>query len=253
MSLSPYRPLLDQLNRPVKVQAIPRAGEKLAREFWTAAAKGSQALGGLLAPDSPAATLFRLYGANGPGTLLGMEAGPTQYTAAACPSHPGRPEAVSGRIQGGDHLYGYQITWRFDGLTALAEELLPTIAEAGRRMHPPWLIMKVISPGTRDLIAPWGLKRVERQIWKYSLPYCGLPPVLRMLTAWNRVPDHDALLQAHPPKAIAAAIDRIISHRAGDRGHYNESAGLYHIAEDAVRAANRPLARRLKLSATQLW
>jgi hypothetical protein len=46
-----------------------------------------------------------------------------------------------------------------------------------------------------------------------------------MLTAWNRIPDQAAVLQSHPPKAIAAAIDRMIGYRAGDRGHYNEVAG----------------------------
>jgi hypothetical protein len=115
------------------------------------------------------------------------------------------------------------------------------------------MVMKGTGRSTQGLATPRGLEPLERLIWKHSLPFCGLPLLLRMLTAWNRIPDQAAVLQSHPPKAIAAAIDRMIGYRAGDRGHYNEVAGLYHIDEDTVRSADKTLARRLKLSATQLW
>jgi hypothetical protein len=236
-----------------KAQAASKAGEKLAREFWTSAARRNTALGGLLMPDSPAATLFRLYGVSGPETLLGMKSRPVSHTAKACRSHPEQPEAVSGQVRGGDYLHGYQITWRFDGLTALAEELLPNVNEPGHRLYPHWMLMKGLGRVTRDLPVPRGLDQVERLIWKHSLPYCGLPLALRMLTAWNRVSDQDTVLHTHEPKAIAAAIDRMVGYRAGDRGHYNEVAELYRVAEDAIRAADKTLARRLKLSPAQLW
>ncbi|MEV6986166.1 hypothetical protein AB0M95_33575 [Sphaerisporangium sp. NPDC051017] len=236
-----------------KSQATPKAGEKLAREFWTSVVRGNPALGGLLMPDSPAATLFRLYGVNGPETLFGMGARPTGHTAKACRPHPEQPEAVSGQVREGDYLYGYQITWRLDGSTALAEELLPNVNEPGHRLHPHWMLMQGLGRATRNLPAPRGLDQVERLIWKHSMPYHGLPLVLRMLTAWQRISDQDAVFHTHQPKAVAAAIDRMVIYRAGDRGHYNEVAELYRVAEDAVRAADKTLARRLQLSSTRLW
>lgn len=157
----------------VKAHAMSKAGEKLADEFWTAAARGSLALSRLLLPDSPAATLFRLYGARGPATLLGMKTAPMRHTATACPSRPEQPEAVSGQVKSGDYLYGYQITWRLDGRTALAEELLPNIHEPGRRFHPHWMVMKGIGSSTQGLATPRGLEPLERLIWKHSLPFAG--------------------------------------------------------------------------------
>ncbi len=236
-----------------KTQAVAKAGEKLARDFWNAAARGDLALGRLLMPDSPATTVFRLYGAGGAQTLLGLPGRPISHTAKSCHSHPEQPEAVSGQVRAGDYLYSYQITWRFDGPTALAEELLPNIKEPGQRFHPRWVVIKGLGRHTRNSPPPRGLDQVERLIWKYSLPYCGLPLVLRMLTAWGRIPDQAAMLDAHHPKAVAAAIDRMVGYRAGDRGIYGEVAALYNVAEAAVRAADKPLARHLKLSPTQLW
>ncbi|MFC0863206.1 hypothetical protein ACFHYQ_12965 [Sphaerimonospora cavernae] len=68
----------------VKAQAVPKAGEKLAREFWTATTRSGPALSSLLMPDSPAATLFRLYGTDGPGMLLGTKTAVTRCTTVAC-------------------------------------------------------------------------------------------------------------------------------------------------------------------------
>jgi len=60
----------------LNLQALSKAGEKLAMEFWSVTGEGNlRALRRLCAPDSPAAAAIRLYGIAGPARAAGLATG----------------------------------------------------------------------------------------------------------------------------------------------------------------------------------
>jgi hypothetical protein len=64
----------------------------------------------------------------------------------------------------------------------------------------------------------------------------------------------DAMLAAHRPSELAAAIHRMVGYRAGERGvSYDSIAGLYKVEAARLCSLTSPLQARLKLSADQPW
>ncbi|MEO3857813.1 hypothetical protein [Acrocarpospora sp. B8E8] len=237
----------------VKKQIVSRSGEQLAETFWMSTRGGGADTADLCLPCSPAATMVRLYGPAGPPLLLGI---PSQHRveqikAAKAASQPDRPEAVTGHVQASAYLYRYQLTWVHHEGKPLVEEILPNPFEG--RFNPHWTLLQQLSRRLDVPVPPRRLDPVERAVWASTLPARGLFVTLRVLTAWRRLDDQAAILHSHQPKAVAAALDRMIGYRAGSGGKYYDVANLHDVAESAMRAADKPLAARLKLSATRLW
>jgi hypothetical protein len=163
---------------------------------------------------------------------------------------------ISGALHTGDFAYGYLMCWRYAGPDALIEELLPFDSASWPRMPSPMYLLP--SPAARRLYAPEPEPRIHldpvaRQLWERVVRAHGLPVALRCLTAWGRLPGHDGLLQAHAVGALAPAIQRAVSYRAGDTGRYDDAAAAFRADVEEVRAVAGPIQRQLGLSASRPW
>jgi hypothetical protein len=257
------KPARKAAERPARTAQHPaqvgRAGERLAVAFWEAAGTGQhRKIARLCAPDSPAATLVRLYGAAGPLVGVGMPAGevPLSVTAGTYP-HPvfGLP-ATGGEVQARTASYRYLLRWQAEARNKLAVELLPFDNPFGLGLlSPSWLrraagqTVFVGLPEPREELDP-----VARAVWMTGLPRHGLPMVLRALTAWWRVPACAALLDGHTAPVLAAAVERAACYWSrAEGGGYSDAATAHRVDEAAVRKANTALQRVLGLSREQPW
>jgi hypothetical protein len=85
-------------------------------------------------------------------------------------------------------------------------------------------------------------------------PWHGLALAARALAAWWRLSeDHDRLLATYPATVLAAAVHRLVCHRAGDKGLYREAAEAYRADETAVRKADSQLRKLLSLGPDRAW
>jgi hypothetical protein len=261
---------------------LRRIGDKMARNFWQAAATGDEErLRRLCASGSPAAVAVTLFGPSGPGRAIGL--GPTDQplalSAGTVDSAPGDMEVTAGEVETATLRNSYQLRWRLDGGKALVEEILPFgYAVSGRMPSARWLFTPAAPRLFAELPAPRvRLDPVARLLWRIALPRHGLPVVLRCLAAWLRLAEPDVLAgprSAHPgrpaparsgqmtadeliadrsPADLAAAVERMIAMRATGHGSYAETAGAYRADEAAVRKLSADLQKRLKLSSSQQW
>jgi hypothetical protein len=244
---------------------VRKAGEKLGYAWWEAAASGSRRLSRLVAPDSPAAALIRLYGAAGPAVAIGL--GPNeQVRAVAAAGYPSERdeddqlESTGGEVDTGRGRYSYQLRWRCPAGSPLVEEVLPFGVRVGARLPSPrYLFTPAASRLFLDLPKPrCDLDQVSALLWARALPRHGLPIVLRCLAAWWRVAGNVAgdrtPADIHPPAVLAASVERMVCLRAGSPGgRYDEAAAAYRADESAVRAASTTLQKRLQLSPSRSW
>ncbi len=259
------RPAASASPRPApSAGEISAAGAKLARSFWRAAAADEKRLHRMCAPDSPTAAAVTLLGGGGPFRAIGMAPAEEPETVSAMLSvarSDGR-NVTTGVVETDAGRHTYQLIWRFDGRVAMADEVVPFGHQFGSRSPVATLFGSPPQPLFAELPPPRiRLEGVARLIWRVALPRCGLPLVLRCITAWWRLtggpgePGGPALggASAHSPTVLAAALERMISYRAAGRGGYADAAAAYRVSETEVRAVTAALQRQLKLSATRQW
>ncbi|HSV67203.1 MAG TPA: hypothetical protein VLJ59_14995 [Mycobacteriales bacterium] len=261
----PLPPPLRSPARPVVVSHSPgqvrKAGENLGYAWWEAAAAGGRRLSRLVAPESPAAALVRLYGAAGPAVAIGVGAGEEVSAVSAAAFPPGRGEengleSAGGRVSTGRFRYAFQLRWRYTAGVPLVEEVLPYGVRVGARLPSPrYLFTGAAARMFHDLLAlHCEFDRVAAMLWARVLLRHGLPIVLRCPPAWWRVADDHTVAAAHPPAMLAASVERMVCLRPGSPGgRYDEAAAAYHVDEQAVRAASTALQKRLQLSRSCCW
>jgi hypothetical protein len=113
-------------------------------------------------------------------------------------------------------------------------------------------------PGARRAagraVAADGLDPVEAALAAAGPAWHGLPVTARALAAWGRIAtDHQGLLSAHPPGALAAAVYRLVTSRAGGRATFAEAAAAFRAPEPGVRRADRAVRAPLALGPGQPW
>jgi hypothetical protein len=256
---SPGRPTNSAGGQTPPRRVVERAGRKLLDSFWDLACAGDRRLRRLYAPDSPAAMAHKLFGTPGAWRALGidLQERPVSLTSTdPYPAADGDMLLISGEVQTTEFAYSYLMCWRFTGSSGLIEELLPFDSAYWPRMPAPMYLLP--SPAARQMYNPEPQPRahldpVARQLWERTVRTHGLPIALRCLTAWERLPDHDGLLRLHAVGALAAAIQRVVSYRAGGDSRYDNAAAAFRADVEEVRAASGPIQRQLGLSAGQPW
>ncbi|HEY2552015.1 MAG TPA: hypothetical protein VGI64_15720 [Streptosporangiaceae bacterium] len=260
----PVPPAAKAKVKPPGPQALEKTGEKLAMEFWSVTGQANlRALRRLCAEDTPAAAAIRLYGISAPAAAVGLGPGErleslTSVSAMA----PGDTVAGTGGYLHTSHdEYTYLLRWHPD--TRLICEILPfgnLVSPFGTWMSarlpsPRWLHSSASARMFGGLPEPEAdLDPVAIRLWRKALPAHGLPLTLRCLTAWWRISDGSALLAAHPPSVLAAAIHRMVGYRAAEPGVTHEAiADLYRVTAAQTRAITSLLQGRLKLAPQQPW
>jgi len=241
----------------LNLQALSKAGEKLAMEFWSVTGEGNlRALRRLCAPDSPAAAAIRLYGIAGPARAAGLAAGerPESLTSATSAPRDSELAGTCGYLHAGRARYNYLLRWHPD--TRLVAEVLPFGSWVSARLPSPRLLFSSASARMFDgLPEPDAdLDPVAIRLWRKVLRANGLPLTLRCLAAWWRISDGPELLAVHRPSVLAAAIHRMAGYRAGEAGITHDAiAELYQVTGTETRAITPLLQARLKLSPQQPW
>jgi hypothetical protein len=238
-------------------QAVSRAGEKLAMEFWSVTGQGNlRALRRLCAGGSPAAAAVRLYGTAGPPVAVGLAAdeSPQSLTSDSAAYGEDGLAGTSGYLQTGRADYAYLLRW--ESGTRLVSEILPFGSWVSARLPSArWIYGAGSARMFGGLPDPdTDLDPVAIRLWRKALATHGLPLTLRCLAAWWRIPDGTGLLATHPPSVLAAAIHRMIGYRAGEAGVTHDAiADLYRVAPADTRAVTPLLQTRLKLTQAQPW
>ena len=113
-------------------------------------------------------------------------------------------------------------------------------------------------PGARwavgRIVPARGLDPVEVPLAATGASWNGLPVAARTLAAWGRLSaDHEKLLAAHAPGALAAAVNRLVACRAGGRATFAKAATRFRAPEQDVRRADRPVRALLTLGPGHPW
>lgn len=230
-------------------------GEGLAARLWRAAAAHQAAeLRTLLAADTPAAALSRVFGAAGLRHAVGIPvtARLETFTTASAIVDDNRG-LTSGTVMTDAGDFPYTLHWTVQGQEALVAETLPypLYADgrinamywwtAGRRTHPPHKPTATgLDPVTMSLIQVGGA-------WH------GLVVAARAVAAWWRLSNEHDLRAPAKPAQLAAAIHRLIAIRAGDRGLFKDAANAYQVAETSIRQADARIRKLLALGPARLW
>src|SRR5487761_1192577 len=243
--------------KQISAQAVSKAGEKLAMEFWSVTAHDNlRALRRLCAADSPAAAVIRLYGTAGPAVAAGLEPGerPESLTSASAVYGEGELAGTGGYLSTGRGDYTYLLRWHPQ--TRLVSEVLPFGSWVSARLPSArWLR----SPGAARMFGgrpepDAELDPVAIRLWRKALATNGVPLALRCLAAWWRIGDGPELAAGHRPSVLAAAIHRMIAYRAAEAGNTHDAiAGLYGVTPGETRAITPLLQARLQLTSAQPW
>lgn len=226
-----------------------RPEERKVVDFWHDVSGGeTRKVSRLVAPDSPLAALVRLYGADGPLAGAGVPAGhlPSGFTVG----NYDRPVAGQRGGTGGElktHVGDaqYLLIWSPD---RLLEEIYPYSSpwHLGRATM---FVPAVPAPPARVELDP-----VARLLLTATSARHGIPFAARVLAAWWRLPDPDALLARFPPRTVAATVDRSVRYWSGMVGvSYPETAAAFRADEADMRKATPVLQKHLQLSDTRNW
>ncbi|MDI3314371.1 MAG: hypothetical protein QJR12_08855 [Mycobacterium sp.] len=236
---------------------LSRIGDKLAAKVWEAVVCNDRRLARICAPDSPAGTAVRLYGPSGAAWALGISPAEelVAFAARTITPPPGVRHASSGYVDTtAGHRFPFLLRWLAPGETGQVVEILPY----DRALEPAHLSRWVSGPGRHGVYAPpqprIPLGPVGELLWQRVIPVFGLPCVLRCLAALWRIPDENAVLDAHGPAAVAAGITRMVCQRAHlTTGRFADIAAAFRVEEGAVRAADTDLQKDLRLGPQQWW
>jgi hypothetical protein len=244
------RPVPPQAKRrPVVPPKVRKQQKKavatLAERLWCAVAAGDRrALGRLLRPGSPAAALDRALGPAGLCRVLGMPPGeePERFVAEA------HSDVIAGALLGAAGTECRYYIWCLDGQAA---EVLPFPAGDDGRF--PMFYWWGQRPGAR-IVPARDLDPVEAALVVTGPPWTGLPVAARALAAWGRIAaERERLLAAHPPRPLAATVNRLVASRAGGRPTFAEAAARFGVLEPDVRKAGRAVRGPLALGPGQPW
>jgi len=243
--------------RLLNPQAMSKAGEKLATEFWSVTGQGNlRALRRLCAPDSPAAAAIRLYGTAGPARAVGLAEGdlPERLTYDTSAFRDGEWAGTCGYLLAGRAQYDYQLRWH--PRRRLVAEILPFGAPVSARLPSArWLFSSAATRMFHGLPEPgFELDPVAIRLWRKATSTHGLPLTLRCLAAWWRISDDPRFLAGNRPSVVAAAIHRMVGYRAAEAQVTHDAiAHLYRVAATDTRTVTPLLQARLQLSPEQPW
>jgi hypothetical protein len=238
-----------------KQQAKRLPPEKIAERLWTAVAAGlGRDASPLLEPGSPAAVLYEVFGPPGLTQVIGFppHVPPHRYTAGAW-QLGASPHLISGTLIGTDESeHTYFLNYR-DGLVA---EVLPCPTyNDGTLFRGFWFGHVGDGEWTAGRI-PHGanLDQVDQALFGTGPTWHGLPVAARSVAAWERISDfHDRVLDGRQPRAVAAAVDRLVAYRAGDRATFADAAAFYRVPEPTIRQADRAVRPLLGLGPGRSW
>lgn len=233
----------------------PGRPEKLALTLWNAVASGQpRGLRNILAPDSPAAVLHRLYGSDGLRYVIGVPHAARLESVSTAPGIAMADDwgSTSGTLTTTHGRYPFVIHWRHDGRTITVAEVLPCALMPDGGLHPVYWWLLEGRPADHD--APPVLRQlddVSTLLASTGVAVHGVPVAGRALAAWWRVADEP--LVAHAPGVIAAAVHRLVALTAGNKGLFREVATAYRVDEKDVRRADPRLRNRLALNPGRPW
>lgn len=250
---SPTNDRVEGLHSAAGRRRLTSAGDKLALGVWQATLEGNRRFRRLVAPDSPAAAVHRLYGAAATTLVLGMPQGEPLVAANAATLLTDACSGVtSGIVETRREAGHYSLRWALVGGRPALTELLPVPTVFELRL--PWLSDPRFMPlSLREPPAPQiALDPVAQALWTALLPRAGLLLVARCLAACWRLAEDDALL-IHPPPVLAAALAHQVGRRAGLAITYADAGTEFDVEEDRLRAVAPVLTRQLGLSAARVW
>lgn len=256
---APAKPQVNTTVPPRVKQAakIARMGpEKITEQLWTSVAKGYAGdASPVLVPGSPAEILYEVLGPSGLTQAIGFppDVAPYRYAVGGYRLPAGSSVLAAGELEGDDDSKRPYFLGGLDGLVA---EVLPCPVYAdGKLSHGYWWG----DPGD----VRWRPSRVPREadidpVGRILLgtgpAWHGLCVAARSVAAWERIADSaERILDGRKPREVAAAVDRLISYRAGGRGTFADAADVYQVAESAVRAADRLIRPVLALGPGRPW
>ncbi|MHB8451364.1 MAG: hypothetical protein ACYDAQ_13075 [Mycobacteriales bacterium] len=228
--------------------AVARTGERLALDFWRAAAVGDRTVRRFVAPDSPLAALRTLYGAAAAALAIGSPPGEPFLSATAATMHAGagggKVNITAGTVSTPRERWRYAIRWDYvDGRPAV-HELLPVAWWSDASLPPhyafgSWIWPRLVDPPAQPRI---DLDPVAARLWEATLPQRGLPLAARCLAAWwGLAGDHPD----GPPDLLAAAVRYEVSRLARLGETYAVVAEHHQVSEAGLRQLVTALRPRL--------
>lgn len=251
----PPRPAPDPPPPVRKRKPTTAMGDELAKKLWRAAATNrASELRKLVAPDTPAATLYRLFGAAGLRHAVGIPANARLETFSTSSTVVGDDRGLtSGTIATDAGSFPYTLHWAVQDQAALvAEALTYPLYPDGRINAMYWW-----TAGRRTHTSPKptanGLDPVTRALIHTGTAWHGLAVSARAVTAWWRLTNDHDLSSTFEPATTAAATHRLVAARAGDRGLFKDAANAYQTDETSVRQADARIRKALALGPDRSW
>jgi hypothetical protein len=237
---------------PAQPRSLPQA-EKLAATVWNVVAeRRARRLRDVIAPESPAAALCRLYGADGPAAAVGV---PPDEQLMSFTAGGGWLTAGSGYTAGmlltDRSRYPYALHWHAQGRALSVVEVLAYPPHEDGRLY--GFGAMFLGP-QRLVLAPVRVPGLDEVAWRLvsvGAPWHGLSVTARALAAWWRLGDE--LLAHDQPAVVAAAVHRLVASRAGHPGRFRGAADAYQVEEGALRRADAVLRKRLDLGVARAW
>lgn len=238
----------------VDPQRLERAGDKLARGFWTTAARGDRWRGKVTVPHSPMAALSRLYGAPGALRAIGVpeDVQPYNLTVSGTEVYKSGIHATSGLILTYSGNFPYLLRWdSFQGSSRIGE-VLPHRSPNGRlapRGALPSGVESLLMRPPPPRAAPEGR---AGGVWAQALHLHGLSFALRCLATWWRIQDASGM-DAFDEEPLTAAILEIAQSRAGLDPSGPAQPELWAAEPAAIEAATGFIRRIVGPAKDQPW
>ncbi|HYZ52536.1 MAG TPA: hypothetical protein VE733_03375 [Streptosporangiaceae bacterium] len=234
-----------------------KAPGKLAERLWSAVAAGRAGnASAVLEPGSPAAVLYRVFGASGLTRVIGMPAGeaPVRFTAQPADGTSGG-DVIAGVLIGDE---GTERAYYLSCHDRQVAEVLPCAVTAGGEFWNTywWWQRRAAAAGwlSGQIPSRSGLDPVGKALLSVGAGWNGLPVAARALAAWARISgEHQRVMAGRHSLVVAAAVDRLVAHRAGGRATFADAAAVYKADEQAIRQADRPVRALLALGPDQPW
>lgn len=231
-----------------------RPPEKMAEELWTAVAAGLHGdATPLLEPGSPAAVLYELLGPPGLTQVIGFSphVPPCRYSAGQW-QLGGSTNMVSGMLLGEDDS---QHTYFLACRGGLVTEVLPCpVYDDGELWKPYWFRAADETWTPSRLPRGADVDTVGRLLLGTGPSWHGLAVAARAVAAWERIAGSgERVLAGRQPRAVAAAVHRLVGYRAGGRATFADAAAVYRADEQPLRQADRLVRPLLALGSGRPW
>jgi hypothetical protein len=233
----------------------PALGEKLASKLWHAMAAGdARDLRKLLAPDTPAATLHRLFGVAGLRHASGIPAEARLESFTTSDAGVGDDRGLTnGTVNTTAGRFPYTLHWSVQNRAAFAAEVLTYPLYPDARINNSYWWTAARRTHAQYEPTATGLDPVTQALVRAGGPWHGLAVVARAVTAWWRLMNEHDLQPTPEPAALAAAVHRLVAARAGDRGLFKDATDAYRADETSVRRADARIRKLLALGPDRFW